>query len=449
MPPITEITKFLQGTMTKANIKLFSELIAAFFCCRYQTTTRGLSRYTTYSKRQLFRFLKVGHDWRTVRLILFGRLLYKPGKHYIVAVDETVEGKTGKQSFGLGRFYSSVAQKVIKGVCFFGLSIIEVGSGTSYVLDVSQVLYTEGDKERIAANKKKAKEGKERAKGGNALPKGRKKGATGKKPDGNESASYRTFKGMWSATMVALRQWAVGIRITHLVADSAYGTLDYLTLSLLNGCHLISKLARNAALYACAENGGGQGRPPVYGAKFDLSNLNAKYLKNSETDSEGVFHETFQFQAVSKSIKGVKLNVVVLASTRKDGKKSINVWFSNDLALGWHDMLAYYSLRFQIEFDFRDAKQHFGLSDFKNYKEVNLANFVNLSFTMCLVAKIMLAGYRASSKNDKVGILDLKIIFNARHTAKKVIKFLRLPDSNDFYSDLIDHYVPEELINAA
>ncbi|MBK8471046.1 MAG: transposase [Sphingobacteriales bacterium] len=39
--------------------------------------------------------------------------------------------------------------------------------------------------------------------------------------------------------------------------------------------------------------------------------------------------------------------------------------FSNDLQLDAQTMMAYYTLRFQIEFDFRDAKQHFGLHKFK------------------------------------------------------------------------------------
>jgi putative transposase len=47
-------------------------------------------------------------------------------------------------------------------------------------------------------------------------------------------------------------------------------------------------------------------------------------------------------------------------------KKCVSTFFfSNDLMIQADILLDYYSLRFQIEFDFRDAKQHFGLSDFK------------------------------------------------------------------------------------
>ena len=104
-------------------------------------------------------------------------------------------------------------------------------------------------------------------------------------------------------------------------------------------------------------------------------------------------------------------------------------------------------MRFQIEFHFRDAKQHFGLSDFKNYKEQNLTNFVNMSFTMCLVSRIFLEQLRVETNNPKTSLLDLKIISNVRYMAKKIIKYLQITDNNNSYSKNIDQYVPDQTIN--
>ena len=42
------------------------------------------------------------------------------------------------------------------------------------------------------------------------------------------------------------------------------------------------------------------------------------------------------------------------------------ILFSTDLDLAWEQLIDYYSLRFQIEFNFRDAKQFWGLEDFMN-----------------------------------------------------------------------------------
>jgi len=53
--------------------------------------------------------------------------------------------------------------------------------------------------------------------------------------------------------------------------------------------------------------------------------------------------------------------------------------FSNtDLELSYQKIVHFYSLRFQIEFNFRDAKQFFGLQDFINVKEKRIHNFINL-----------------------------------------------------------------------
>ena len=42
-------------------------------------------------------------------------------------------------------------------------------------------------------------------------------------------------------------------------------------------------------------------------------------------------------------------------------------------------IIDYYTLRFQIEFNFRDAKQDWGLEDFMNVKETPVTNAANLT----------------------------------------------------------------------
>ena len=55
------------------------------------------------------------------------------------------------------------------------------------------------------------------------------------------------------------------------------------------------------------------------------------------------------------------LNVVCFLKTHLlTGQKSHVLLFSSDLKLSALNMIDYYSLRFQIEFNFRDAKQYWG-----------------------------------------------------------------------------------------
>jgi putative transposase len=52
------------------------------------------------------------------------------------------------------------------------------------------------------------------------------------------------------------------------------------------------------------------------------------------------------------------------------------------LELPYDRLIDFYSLRFQIEFNFRDAKQFWGLEDFMNVSQAAVTNAANLSLFM-------------------------------------------------------------------
>src|SRR5207244_10405946 len=58
------------------------------------------------------------------------------------------------------------------------------------------------------------------------------------------------------------------------------------------------------------------------------------------------------------------------------------VLFSSDLALASAPLVDYYGLRFQIEFNFRDTKQYWGLEDCMNITPPGVTNSANLSLFM-------------------------------------------------------------------
>lgn len=92
--------------------------------------------------------------------------------------------------------------------------------------------------------------------------------------------------------------------------------------------------------------------------------------------------------------------------------------FSSDENLEWEKLLDYYSLRFQIEFNFREAKQHFGLEDFMNTTKVGVANAANLAFLMILLSAKLLK----NSEEKLTGINDLKTHYRGAKYAVLVIK---------------------------
>jgi putative transposase len=440
----------LSGVLSDAKISVLFDILNAFFQVSYSVTTRSLSRYTQSSLRTLFRFLKEEYDWIGIRVRLFRDYCWKKGDSYLLVADETVEGKSRKKSHGLDYFYSSIAGQPIAGICFFGMSLVSVQSGVSYFLGAYQVLRTVEDKARIAAQKKHKQEAKARVKAGTVLAKGRKKGCGNKVKEENNTASYRTFKLLFIKVLQTIRQLCEGIKVCYLVVDSAYGTADYLALAQQQGLFLVSKLRANTLLVLPYQGEQKGKRPKKYGETIHYEQLPEQYLKET-IEGEGYTSYGYQFQAYAKNCFGLTLlNIVVLKTIRQsDAKVSINIWFCSDLKLGYEQILHFYHLRFQIEFDFRDAKQFFGLSDFKNYKEANLTNFVNLAFTSCLMAKIYQQQYRDQLQNPKISILDIKLIRKAQFTAKNVLKLVRNRPEDIFNDDIWLNFMPNDLINAA
>jgi putative transposase len=472
MLPIKELLICLQSSMSNANLKIFSSLVESFLCVRHQVTTRGLSRYSSYSLRQIFRFLATPHNWLEMRMqLLRAGISPTGGDVHIVAGDETVEGKAGKHTYGLGEFYSSCAQKPIAGVNFFAMNLINTVTKSSYLLHVKQVVATEEEKERTAEKKQKIKEGKQRTKEGKNLPRGAKKKVVTPAEDDNKealeattatvkeqnskpkkeekqekeslSSAFRVFKELFTETMDQLKIALPQLKVTHLVADSAYASLSYLRIAEKKNLYFISKLRETTCLYLTKVE---KKEKISYEDKLDISAIEDKYLKKIEI-KEGKTYKTYQLTSYNSSLAWIPLNIVILIVEDKEKRVSTNVWFSNDMNITFETLLYYYQLRFQIEYHFRDAKQHFGLSDFKNYKQENLTNFVNLSFTMCLISEIVLQKYRQKHEGIKMSILDLKIIASTQHAARRIINYLGIKSVSNSYENAINDYLPEDLIN--
>ena len=70
----------------------------------------------------------------------------------------------------------------------------------------------------------------------------------------------------------------------------------------------------------------------------------------------------------------------------------IVVLFSTDTDLTAEQIVDYYSLRFQIEFNFRDAKQHWGLENFMNVRQQTVTNAANIAIFMVNLATILTFG---------------------------------------------------------
>src|SRR5215471_3008467 len=111
------------------------------------------------------------------------------------------------------------------------------------------------------------------------------------------------------------------------------------------------------------------------------------------------------------------------------------VLFSSDLTLGYAQLIDYYRLRFQLEFNFRDAKQYWGLEDFMNVNARPVYNGANLAMFMVNVSQALIRPMRA--RWSAFSVNDLKAWFRGQKYVIETLKLLPAPPDSIF----IDHVV--------
>jgi putative transposase len=220
--------------------------------------------------------------------------------------------------------------------------------------------------------------------------------------------------------------------VRHIVLDGHFGNYPATYAVRETGLHLISKFRHDAALYSPYAGPKPRcGPTPRYGQKLNYNQLPPEAFCHSITDDEYRI-DTYQMQVFHKAFSQV-LNVVVMVKTHlKTGKRGHVVLFSTDLDLTATQIVVYYSLRFQIEFNFRDAKQYWGLDDFMNVKPIAVTNAVNLAFLMVNLSAVILRPYR--HEQPDFSVLDLKAQFRARRYLDETIKMLPDPPGHELVS---------------
>jgi putative transposase len=212
------------------------------------------------------------------------------------------------------------------------------------------------------------------------------------------------------------------LAVTYLVMDGHFG--NHKAAFMTQACHLelISKLRYDAELYLpYVGEHSGPGRPRIYGDRLYYDQLPASSLR-SEQVAGPIQTRIYQMECLHKDF-AAPLNVVVIVKTNlTTGAWAHVILFSTDLQLPDAQLIQYYHLRFQIEFNFRDAKQYWGLEDFMNVTETAVTNAANLALFMVDVSQPLLDDFRQTY--PAAGILDLKSHYRGLRYVEETIKIL-------------------------
>jgi putative transposase len=422
---MTEILALLQNIaplLEPTILRQMSQVIFGMLVVSGRITMLGISRWTEKggSYRTIQRFYHTVLPWEAIQWWLFRDSFLKPADDYIAAGDEVVVSKAGKETHGLDRFFSGIQQRVIPGLSFFVFSLVNVREERSYPLQVTQVVKSAAEKAASKAKAEAKKKSTEKRKPGR--PKG------SKNKDKREVELNPELVRIQTALKSLLTTIGTSICLKYVALDGHFGNYPSAFMVRQVGLHLISKLRSDAALYPAFE--GAYKRPgpkPKYGKKLDVRKLDAKYLKETST-ADNLRTDIYQGQFYNKEF-AFALNVVIILKTNLDTQAQAHViLFSTDLDLDYAKIIKFYSLRFQIEFNFRDAKQYWGLEDFMNIKETAVINAANLSLFMVNFSYALLQPFR--QYNPGYSVLDLKSHYRGYRYAMETIKMLpQKPDT--------------------
>jgi putative transposase len=411
----------LQPCLTATTLRQLSRITLALLTMTGRVTMLGIARWTGDggSYRTVQRCFTTVIPWAQVLWLFFRQHLFQADDVYLLAGDEVVVTKAGKHTFGLDRFFSSVYQKPVPALAFFSLALVSTKERRAFPIRVEQVVRTEAEKtaSKAKATAKKTKEPAPKRKPGR--PNGSKN-----KPKADLTLSPELQR-IHAWVQDLLRLIAGLFPLTYLVLDGHFGNSPAFQMAQQCGLHLISKGRCDAALYL-PYDGPYQGRGPrrKYGAKLDYHAIPEQYLKQTTVD-EHIETRIYQAEVLHKDVPQ-PLNVVIIVKTNLTTQKCAHaILFSSDLTLPYDKLIDYYSLRFQIEFTFRDAKQYWGLEDFMNRTATAVTNAANLSLFMVNLVAVLLRDLRQTDPHCSV--LDLKAYCRGYKYVTETIKLLPDP----------------------
>ncbi len=402
----------INGCLSKTTLRQMSRVILAMLAMTGRVTMLGISRWTGEggSYRTIQRLYTTVIPWAQVFWQLFQERLWQKGQVYILAGDECVISKAGKKTYGLEYFFAGLQQKVIPSLSFFVLSLVSVEQHRSYPLSVEQTIRSAEEKAASQAKKavKQAKAAEPKRKRGR--PQGSKNKPKAEVVLNPELVRIQT---MLKTLLLLIRPL---LQPVYLALDGHFGNYPAFLMVQQCGLQLISKLRHDAAL--CFPFSGeykGSGPHPKYRERVDYQHIPDTYLK-STTLEKGIQTCTYQAQLLHPDFHG-PLNVVILVKTNL----TTNGWahvilFSSDLSLSADHMVIYYSLRFQLEFNFRDAKQFWGLEDFMNVEKTAVTNAAKLSLFMVNLVQLLMSEFRQTDPDFSV--LNLIAYYRGRKIDK-------------------------------
>ena len=325
----------------KCQSKFIVHIIHLFLSMRGRKNYMMMSRYGNYGEQSYRQNFEKDFDFRAFNTELIQQHC---GRELVWIFDPSYIAKSGKHTPGTGYFWSGCAGSIKWGLELGALAVADVENHTAMHYHAQQTQLAKGEK-------------------------------------GEES-----LRDYYAKT---ISNQAVEMQgISKVISFDAFFSKNTFVDSM---CHLgftmVSRLQSN--IHLRYEYGGeqkkGRGRLKEYDGKIDIKNVSTSHFSVLESSENEIIYEGIgHVRCLKKWCK------IVIINTLKDGKvvKAI-VYFCTDKNMSGQTLYQYYKMRYQIEFLFRDAKNHLGLEDSQSRQEKALDFHFNTSLTTLNIAKAM------------------------------------------------------------
>jgi hypothetical protein len=270
----------------------------------------------------------------------------------VVAFDPSFISKSGKCTYGIASYWSGCAKQTKRGLEICGFAAVDIAINTAFHLNAIQTLLLKNQTLLQYYCQ-------------------------------NINENYLYFK-----------------ELSHfLVADAYFSKKEVVDTVLSCGMHFISRLQKNAVLYYLNNEPptGKKGRPKQFAGRVNQKEPDMNYFKLLLDTKELKIYNSIVYCKAFK--RNINLSIAVFYK-EKDGQRlelCRKMYFSTHLKQDGVKIVSYYRSRFQIEFLYRDAKQHCGLVDCQARSKNKLNFHFNAALTSVNLAKMH---WLATRKSD-------------------------------------------------
>jgi len=339
--------------LNKPRRNFISSTIILYLSMRGRYNFKGLERYGAYSEKSYRLHFEKDFDFTKFNTEMWRNHL---SDKCIIAFDPSYLPKSGKHTPGKGTFYSGCLGKATGGIEIGCIGIVDLNHNTAFNLEAIQ---TPSPKELKTSGK-------------------------------SLIDHYASIIKDRSVELLKISK--------YLAVDGYFAKNTFV--NLIKGAtklELICKLRQDANLKYLYKGPKkkGRGRPKKYDGKVNTKKIDKRRFKKIHQDED-----VFLYQAEVWSVSLKRIINVVYAEFLDEGKPTNRYafFFSTDMLLDGKWIYKYYKARFQIEFLFRDAKQHCGLTHCQARSRTKLSFHFNMALTAVGVAKT--AHYLKENKQD-------------------------------------------------